>query len=194
MRKMLFAAVAGAALAAASTAALAQVSSDPSTVGELTVTGRWPGESPQTLSAVVSYADLDLRLSRDQAELRHRVDVTAEDLCRRLGEGGPQPPTVGGTCRQNAVRGAMDQVRTAIAQAMTGPAYAEAAPPPEPYVAPATAPSASDDSYAANTAAVEPSYTVQTVTNGPVPDTPANRARYGQPMSRAGKATTPAGN
>lgn len=193
MRKMLFAAVAGAALAGASTAALAQVSTSPSTVGELTVTGRWPGESPQTLSAVVNYADLDLRLSRDQAELRHRVDVTAEDLCRRLGEGGPQPPMVGGTCRQNAVRGAMDQVRTAIAQAETGPAYAESAPPPEPYVAPA-APSAAADSYGANASAVAPSYTVQTVTNGPVPDTPANRARYGQPMSRAGKATTPAGN
>jgi hypothetical protein len=35
---------------------------------------------------------------------------------------------------------------------------------------------------------------VQTVTNGPVPDTVENRARYGQPMSRAGKMTRPAGN
>ena len=34
----------------------------------------------------------------------------------------------------------------------------------------------------------------QVVTNGPVPDTPENRARYGQPLSRAGRATTPAGN
>lgn len=193
MRSMLFAAVAGAAFAAASTAALAQVATDPSTVGELTVTGRWPGDRPQTLSAPVSYADLDLRMSRDQAELRHRVQATAEDLCRQLGEGGPQPPMVGGSCRENAVRGAMGQVRMAIAQAMTGPAYAAAAPPPEPYVAPA-APAASDESYSANTSAVEPSYTTRTVTNGPVPDTPANRARYGQPMSHAGKATTPAGN
>ncbi|HWF00945.1 MAG TPA: hypothetical protein VG248_14190 [Caulobacteraceae bacterium] len=32
------------------------------------------------------------------------------------------------------------------------------------------------------------------VTNGPVPDTPANRARYGRPMSRAGRHTAPAGN
>jgi hypothetical protein len=32
------------------------------------------------------------------------------------------------------------------------------------------------------------------VTNGPVPDTPANRAKYGKPMSRAGKRTAPAGN
>jgi hypothetical protein len=32
------------------------------------------------------------------------------------------------------------------------------------------------------------------VTNGPVPDTPANRAKYGKPMSHAGKKTTPSGN
>ena len=32
------------------------------------------------------------------------------------------------------------------------------------------------------------------VTNGPVPDTSANRAHYGQPMSNAGHHTQPAGN
>ena len=32
------------------------------------------------------------------------------------------------------------------------------------------------------------------VTNGPVADTPANRAKYGAPMSNAGKRTAPAGN
>lgn len=32
------------------------------------------------------------------------------------------------------------------------------------------------------------------VTNGPVPDTPANRAKYGGPMSNAGRRTSPAGN
>ena len=36
--------------------------------------------------------------------------------------------------------------------------------------------------------------TTRTVTNGPVPDTAENRAKYGQPLSRAGKRTTPAGN
>lgn len=35
---------------------------------------------------------------------------------------------------------------------------------------------------------------VQVVTNGPVPDTAENRAKYGQPMSRAGKRTEAAGN
>ena len=35
---------------------------------------------------------------------------------------------------------------------------------------------------------------VQVVTNGPVPDTAANRAKYGKPMSHAGKRSAPAGN
>jgi opacity protein-like surface antigen len=32
------------------------------------------------------------------------------------------------------------------------------------------------------------------ITNGPVPDTPENRAKYGKPMSNAGRHTAPAGN
>lgn len=32
------------------------------------------------------------------------------------------------------------------------------------------------------------------VTNGPIPDTAENRARYGAPISNGGKRTTPAGN
>lgn len=35
---------------------------------------------------------------------------------------------------------------------------------------------------------------VQVITNGPVPDTPENRSRFGGPRSRAGKRTAPAGN
>jgi hypothetical protein len=34
----------------------------------------------------------------------------------------------------------------------------------------------------------------QVIASQPVPDTPANRAQYGKPMSRAGKRTAPAGN
>lgn len=34
----------------------------------------------------------------------------------------------------------------------------------------------------------------QVVTNGPVPDTAANRAKYGRPMSNAGRRTKPIGN
>jgi hypothetical protein len=32
------------------------------------------------------------------------------------------------------------------------------------------------------------------VASAPVPDTPENRAKYGGPMSRAGKRTAPKGN
>jgi hypothetical protein len=34
----------------------------------------------------------------------------------------------------------------------------------------------------------------QVVSNGPVPDTRANRMKYGKPMSSAGRHTAPAGN
>ncbi|HEX6866921.1 MAG TPA: hypothetical protein VF122_06795 [Caulobacteraceae bacterium] len=45
------------------------------------------------------------------------------------------------------------------------------------------------------TTAGEPgTVTMRTVTNGPVPDTAENRAKYGQPLSRAGKRTAAAGN
>lgn len=43
--------------------------------------------------------------------------------------------------------------------------------------------------YGANT-----SFTQQTVAMAPIPDTPANRAKYGGPMSRAGKHTAAKGN
>lgn len=32
------------------------------------------------------------------------------------------------------------------------------------------------------------------VTNGPIPDTPSNRARYGEPLSHAGRVSAPDGN
>jgi hypothetical protein len=39
-----------------------------------------------------------------------------------------------------------------------------------------------------------PTVTTEVIASAPVPDTPANRARYGQPLSRAGKMTAPRGN
>lgn len=38
------------------------------------------------------------------------------------------------------------------------------------------------------------SVTTTMTTNGPIPDTPENRAKYGQPMSHAGRKTAPRGN
>jgi hypothetical protein len=53
--------------------------------------------------------------------------------------------------------------------------------------APASAPAAT--SYAQGA-----SFTATTLTNGPVPDTPQNRKKYGQPLSNAGKRTAARGN
>ena len=39
-----------------------------------------------------------------------------------------------------------------------------------------------------------PTVTTQVIASAPVPDTPENRARFGQPLSRAGKMTAPRGN
>jgi hypothetical protein len=47
---------------------------------------------------------------------------------------------------------------------------------------------------AATEVAANASVTTTTVTNGPVPDTAENRAKYGQPLSRAGKRTAARGN
>lgn len=57
-------------------------------------------------------------------------------------------------------------------------------------------PSTDTSAAAATGAAVSASTggNVQVVSNGPVPDTAENRAKYGGPMSRAGKRTAPAGN
>lgn len=98
----------------------------------------------------------------------------------------------------------------ALAQSQaTAPDQTGAVPPPS-----ATAPPVSDQNaapaasgYGANTAAQVPADQLppgqaaalaagdnHLLTNGPVPDTPANRAKYGGPMSHAGRRTAPAGN
>jgi hypothetical protein len=46
----------------------------------------------------------------------------------------------------------------------------------------------------ATSAGTAASFTTQMVTNGPVPDTAENRAKYGQPLSNAGKRTAARGN
>lgn len=188
MRNRIFASLTVAAFAAAGAApAFAQ------SVEQLTVTGQWNGrgEPPASLSRVVSYDDLDLRLASDQRLLRQRVQKTARDICDELGQDRPNAANLGHSCQDNAVAGAMDQVRLAVVDAVTrgGPAYAAAAPPAA-YVAPGAASGAP----AATSYGRAASYTVETITNGPVPDTPANRARFGGPMSHAGKHTAAAGN
>ena len=172
--------------------ALAQV-----VVPEVTVVGRWGPNGPRSLSRPVSYADLDLTTARGRHILDRRIHNTAYELCRELGE---QPkvrtPPLLQSCEQHAVASAMREERIAFAEARPR-GYAVVVPQPAPdraYVAP----SGYDGGYAAAPAApsygAEASYRTETVTNGPVPDTPANRARFGGPMSNAGQRTAPAGN
>ena len=79
---------------------------------------------------------------------------------------------------------------------------AEPTPPTEPSAAtsPAPTPPAADTGSATSTSvtasdpATGTSVTTTTTTNGPVPDTAENRAKYGGPMSHAGKRSAPKGN
>ena len=63
-----------------------------------------------------------------------------------------------------------------------------------------TTPPAADTGAAASTSAsttdsaTGATVVVTTLTNGPIPDTPENRAKYGAPMSRAGKHSPAKGN
>jgi hypothetical protein len=79
---------------------------------------------------------------------------------------------------------------TAYAQP-TDQSTTDQAPPPSSAPADMNAPTGA----AANTSAtVDAATGAQVIASQPVPDTRANRATYGQPLSRAGKRTAPAGN
>src|SRR6185312_13186436 len=70
---------------------------------------------------------------------------------------------------------------------------APAAAPADANAAPAaTAPATDTTGYNVGTPQTDPNTGAQIVTNGPVPDTRANRARFGMPDSHAGKRTAAA--
>lgn len=77
-----------------------------------------------------------------------------------------------------------------------GSASAAAAPPAQSAAVNPPVPSTGDATVAADASTTAPAatYTTTMVTNGPVPDTAENRAKYGQPLSRAGKRTAARGN
>lgn len=185
MRPILLSLCTAAAVAAFAAPAAAQ------DVEELTITARLPDGRPAELSEVVSIADLDLTTRAGQDAMTARVRKVASGLCERLGETGEGPPvsTTVRNCEDDAVARTRSQMNVAIANARSGPALAAAPLPPEPAPVPPPAPSAN-----AAAAPASATFTSTTVTNGPVPDTAENRARYGQPMSRAGKMTAARGN
>ena len=76
------------------------------------------------------------------------------------------------------------------AMPMPTPAATEIAPSATAVPGDVTAPGSSSVTYQTGTTTL----TSTVVTNGPVADTPENRARYGQPLSHAGKRTVAKGN
>lgn len=168
--------IAGAAAAAAP--AVAQ------TVEELTVVGRHGvGPNTRSLSAVVSYRDLDLTTETGRTVLTQRVRSTAQDLCRQLGEDPTAADGVASSCQQDAINSVGEQQRVAIANARPH-SYATTTPAPAPV-----APAAESQGQPASA-----TVTNRTVSSSPVPDTPANREAFGGPNSAAGQRTTPKGN
>lgn len=167
--------------------ALAQTT-EPSAIDEITVTGKFDA-SDEVSKGLVSYSDLDLTTKMGQDELVSRVGKTASDLCHKLGDSiADQPLTAMPSCQKSAIASADDQVKMAIAMASS-----RGAPAPMAWSAPAPAPMR-EAAPAATSYSAPVSYTTSTVTNGPVPDTKENRAKYGMPMSNAGKHTAAAGN
>ena len=178
------------ALLTAAGVALLSNPADAQTVEELTVTGRL-GDAA-VLSQTVSYGDLDLTNPAGEDVFKTRIKDTAKDLCRRLGEANPASTPLVPSCEEGAYRDALPQVRLAVASATprTEMAPTLAVNPPMGSDAEVTSTPASD----AAATVPAPTYTVQTLSNGPVPDTAENRRLYGGPMSNAGRRSAPTGN
>ena len=90
---------------------------------ELTVYGRSRNTEAESLSQIVSYADLDLAYARDREVLRQRISFVARDLCNQLNEPSPSAANLGRSCQDLAIRDAMTQVRYAVADARERVAY-----------------------------------------------------------------------
>jgi hypothetical protein len=98
--------------------------------------------------------------------------------------------------KKKAAEAAPASTLTDMSQDMS-PENRAAASPPSVYADPGMAADASSTTaMSATSTSTDASAVVSTqlVTNGPVPDTAENRAKYGPPMSRAGKRTAPTGN
>lgn len=116
----------GAALIGAAAPAFGQDGED------IVVTGRY-GRVPdnvQSLSQRVSYADLDLATESGRRILKHRISLTARYLCDKLGESAGTDSPITPSCRDAAVRDAMDRIGTLEAHFaprgtawMAGPAW-----------------------------------------------------------------------
>ena len=115
--------LAGSALASIAVPAVAQVYAPPPPPygdpgpayrdDDIVIYGQRRGvpDDADALSQRVSYADLDLYYPEDRRELRHRISLTARDLCDRLGE-SDGAGSIAPSCRDEAVRDALRRVGT----------------------------------------------------------------------------------
>jgi UrcA family protein len=196
MRHLTLSLATAAAVALAFTAPAVAQPPDP-ILDELTITAHSLHDQPQSITERVSFNDLNLASARDRSVLLERVNDKAGQICDRLNEPPPSAGNLGHSCQEIAVRDAMSQVRQAYAQA-NSPADAGAASAPASDAASTTTTTAeaaatpASATVAAQQASV--TFTDTVYTNGPIPDTPANRARFGGPMSRAGQHSAARGN
>lgn len=65
----------------------------------------------------VSYADLDLKLQKDVAELEARIDATAREVCEELADMFPQLRRPEPGCIRDAVNSTKEEMQEAIAAA-----------------------------------------------------------------------------
>lgn len=91
---------------------------------EFTVLGHNERPYEHTLSATISYRDLDLTNRDGRAVLRQRVWRTAEKLCARIGEGHIGGASQALSCEDQVRYSAAQQQRDAIARAMVAAAPA----------------------------------------------------------------------
>jgi hypothetical protein len=132
----------------------------------------------------------------------------AQSSSARGGDTAVNPPASSDQLPPGVATGnAATNITRPSGQAGTSDSTAPAANAPVQGPSGATSPGASssglNSSDAANVAPAAGAPTERTpsasagadlVSNGPIPDTPQNRAKYGQPLSHAGKLSKPAGN
>ena len=99
--------------------------------GEFTIVGHNERPFEHSLTAAISYRDLDLTTKDGRAALRHRVWKTAERLCAQVGEIHISGASAALSCEDQALYSAAQQQHDAIARATT--ATYSAAPSGAPF-------------------------------------------------------------
>ena len=126
--------------------------------------------------------------------------AAAQDTRPGIGNGQSCKKAPPGSGEQLCIDDGTDASRGRLAPRTTGSAGETAQAPAPPvaasrvYIDPAPQSVAIEPASAPVSTVTEPVVTTEVIASAPVPDTPANRARYGQPLSNGGRRTGAAGN